>query len=255
MMLTIIGPFFTHLLGRFWWTYEVLYLTLFVLVIGVIGAAVQELMSDQLGLPGRVSMAIVFLLVILITLWGRTMIERLLTFWTGIMFIVFFSYLVTVGVDWSGFSEERVPEPARHWALSGLMYAGYNIAVLPVLLFTVRGLDCRRESCVSALLTAFAICLPAVLFHLSYVRGLPEILTASLPNYWMINNYGPALLTVFTIALMGTLVETASGLIHGFVERVEHSRNEPLSLPNKLVITLVLMLAGGLAGEFWCHSV
>ncbi len=239
--------FFQHLLGRYWWLYEALYLVLFVLVIGVIGSAVQTLLAEQLGVPGRPGMLVLFALVVVITLWGRNAIERLLTAWAVLMFGVFFYYLASMGVDFSRLHGATWKADAVQ---SGLLYAGYNIAVFPVLLFTVRGLSNPREAAVSALLTAFAICLPAVLFHLSYLKGMPSVLDQSLPNYWMIQRFGPPLLlTVFTIALTGTLIETASGLVQGFIERLEHSRAQPLGVRGKLIVSVALMGCGGLAGE------
>ncbi len=104
---------------------------------------------------------------------------------------------------------------------------------------------------IAGLLTALAICLPAVLFHLSYLRGMPEVIAAALPNYWMISQFGPALLlTAFTVALAGTLVETASGLVQGFIERVENTRSKPLSGGSKLAVIVALLACGALAGEF-----
>jgi len=238
---------FRHLLGSYWWLYEVLYLLLFVLVIGVIAAAVQTLVEDQLGMPGRPGVVLLFLLVVIITLWGRTAIERLLTAWAAIMFAVFFVYLATMGVDLERFDGALSERDALS---SGLLYAGYNIAVFPVLLFTVRGLQSSAEAAGSALLTSVAICLPAVLFHLSYLKGLPSVLNQSLPNYWMIETYGSAvLLSLFTVALIGTLVETASGLVQGFIERLEYSRAQKLGLAPKLLVSIVLMICGGMAAE------
>ena len=136
------------------------------------------------------------------------------------------------------------------WLGSGLLYAGYNAAIFPVLLYAVRGLQTLQQSALVAALTSAAICLPAVLFHLSYQLDSGDVLLASLPNYYMVTNYGSnALILVFSVALVGTLIETALGLVQGIIERLEHAQEHTLSPKFKSIIVFALLSSGALAGK------
>lgn len=240
--------FFRRLLGRGWWLFEVLYVALFILVVGVVGAAAGALLQDQIGVPARYATAAIFLVALIVLFFGRSAVERMLTVWTALMFAVFAAYLLTIGVDFTVLAEDQ--GEATGWLQSGLLYAGYNAAVLPVLLFTVRGLQRPAQSLITAALTSLAICLPALMFHLSYMRGLPAVLDEALPNYFMITAYGGTWLVVlFSIALVGTLIETVTGLVQGIIERVAHGVEDALQPLRRLGLAVVLLAAGALASE------
>ena len=241
--------FFKVILGRFWWLYEVLYPLLFVLVIGVISASVVEISQDRLSLPPAVSLT--FLMVLVMTLIGKRFIEGFLTAWTGFMYCVFAVFLWVMWPDNLDLSlQSSVSSSVIDWLGSGLLYAGYNAAIFPVLLYAVRGLQTLQQSAKVAALTSAAICLPAVLFHLSYQRDTGDVLLASLPNYFMVTNYGgDALVLFFSVALVGTLIETALGLVQGIIERLEHAKDQALSPQMKSIIVFVLLSSGALAGK------
>jgi len=243
--------FFKVILGRFWWLYEVLYPLLFVLVIGVISASVVEISEDRLSLPPAVSLSSLLAAVLIMTLIGKRFIEGFLTAWTGFMYCVFAVFLWMMWPDTLDLSlQSNVSGSLIDWLGSGLLYAGYNAAIFPVLLYAVRGLQTVQQSARVAALTAAAICLPAVLFHLSYQRDSGDVLLASLPNYFMVTNYGSdALVLFFSVALVGTLVETALGLVQGIIERLEQAKDQALSPQIKSIIVFVLLSSGALAGK------
>jgi len=243
--------FFKVILGRFWWLYEVLYPLLFVLVIGVISASIVEISQDRLSLPPAVSLSALLMAVLLMTLVGKNFIEGFLTAWTGFMYCVFAVFLWVMWPDTLDLSlQSNVSGSLIDWLGSGLLYAGYNAAIFPVLLYAVRGLQTVQQSARVAALTAAAICLPAVLFHLSYQLDSGDVLLASLPNYFMVTNYGSdALVLFFSVALVGTLVETALGLVQGIIERLEQAKDQALSPQIKSIIVFVLLSSGALAGK------
>lgn len=243
--------FFKVILGRFWWLYEVLYPLLFILVIGVISASVVEISQDRLSLPPAMSLSSLLAAVLIMTLIGKRFIEGFLTAWTGFMYCVFAVFLWVMWPDTLDLSlQSSVSSSVIDWLGSGLLYAGYNAAIFPVLLYAVRGLQTVQQSAKVAALTSAAICLPAVLFHLSYQRNTGDVLLASLPNYYMVTNYGgDALVLFFSVALVGTLIETALGLVQGIIERLEQARDQALSPQVKSLIVFVLLSSGALAGK------
>lgn len=216
--------FFGHLIGRFWICFEVLYLLLFVLVLGVVGSAADNILQQELGVPEWVGMISVLALVVVLVYFGRHTVEKVLTLWSIGMYLVFILYFAQM-LDYGGsevFTSVRQGETLDGWLAGGALYAMYNLATAPVVLFATRAIQSRRESIIAATITGIAVMIPAVLFHLSYTVGYPSVLEQPLPNYWMINQYGsPLLMGLFLVALLGTLVETGAGLVQGLIERIE----------------------------------
>lgn len=241
--------FFQHLLGRLWWLYEVLYLILFLLVLGVLSAAARELLEDQLGVPPSLGLALLLGLIAALVMGGRSVVSSVLTYWSAAMYVVFILYFVNI---WYSAPVSPVTligqgDVASDWWQGGLLYPLYNLAVAPVLLFVVIPMKRRKEAVGAGLIAALMVMLPALLFHLSYAAGYPSVLEQNVPNYWMIEHYaGPWLLVMFLIALFGTLVETGAGLVFGFLERIDRAR-EPQQPPGRAMrlSIVVAILAGG----------
>lgn len=216
--------FFKRLTGRLWWTFEVLYLLLFLLVLGVVSSAAGTILEEEFNIASQLGMGLMLLLVAGMVFFGREVLQGILTLWSAGMYVIFacYFYLVWQGAE-AGVAEALgAPGGEPGWLGGGLLYVMYNVAIAPVLLFSTRAISTRREALTSGALTALLVMLPATLFHLSYAVGYPEVLEQPVPNYWMIDHFAPDwLLIAFLVALFGTLVETGAGLVHGFIERLE----------------------------------
>ena len=216
--------FFQRLIGRFWWTFEVLYLLLFLLVLGVVSSAAGTILEEEFGVASQLGMALMLILVASLVFFGREVLERILTLWSVGMYAIFllYFYMVWQGSDISLAASLDASGVGEGWLSGGLLYVMYNVAIAPVLLFSTRAIARRREALLSGALTGILVMTPAALFHLSYAVGYPAVLDQAVPNYWMIDNYAPDwLLLAFLVVLFGTLVETGAGLVHGFIERLE----------------------------------
>ena len=92
------------------------------------------------------------------------------------------------------------------WFKGGALYAMYNLAIAPVLLFSTRAIQTRREAILAGLFAGVAVMIPAVCFSMSATPyGLPrESLNQPVPNYWMMARYTtPLLLGIFLVATAG----------------------------------------------------
>ena len=248
--------FFKKLIGPFWICFEVLYLLLFLLVLGVVGSAAGNILEERLGIASLYGMAGVLLLVVALVYFGRDAVEKVLTLWSLAMYLVFVAYFLQVmdnsGVDF--FQSVGQGEIKEGWILGGGLYAMYNLAIAPVLLFSTRAIETRQEAILSGVFTGLVVMVPAVLFHISYAAGYPSVLEEPVPNYWMMSNYTtPLLLGVFLVALLGTLVETGAGLVQGLIERVEAvlapGDEGVLGHPARSAIAAVALTLGGLLGS------
>jgi uncharacterized membrane protein YkvI len=248
--------FFSKLIGPFWICFEVLYLLLFLLVLGVVGSAAGSILEEEFGVSRLFGMAAVLVLVVALVYFGRQAVEKVLTLWSIGMYLVFVVYFVQV-VDRSEFDIYRAitrGTAQTGWLWGGVLYAMYNLAIAPVLLFSTRAVQTRREAIAAGIIAGVAVMLPALLFHVSYAVGYPAVLKEPVPNYWMISRYTtPLLLGVFLIALLGTLVETGAGLVQGLIERIESAvcadEGGTLGHPARAAIAAVTLALGGLLGS------
>ncbi|MDA7727099.1 hypothetical protein N8881_09965 [Pseudomonadales bacterium] len=248
--------FFRKLIGPFWVCFEILYLLLFLLVLGVVSSAAGNILEQEFGVSRYIGIAGVLVLVVALVFFGRETLEKVLTLWSIGMYLVFGYYFIEILNNGEVEVLQTVIggtiEPG--WLQGGVLYAMYNLAIAPVLLFSTRAIQTRREAVIAGILTGVAVMIPAVLFHVSYAAGFPRVLEQPVPNYWMMSRYAaPLLLGIFLIALLGTLVETGAGLVQGLIERIEAvvtpDDGDALGHHAKAAIAFVTLVVGGLLGS------
>lgn len=247
--------FFGQLIGRFWICFEILYLLLFLLVLGVVSSAAGNILENEFGISVYVGMVAVLALVVALVFFGRHTVEKVLTLWSIGMYLVFAFYFWQIldNGEVDVFRAVSEGDVIAGWFTGGVLYAMYNLAVAPVLLFSTRAIRSRREAIIAGFVTGLVTMVPAVLFHVSYAAGYPAVLEQAVPNYWMISEYAsPLLLGVFLVALLGTLVETGAGLVQGMIERIEAvmrpGEDEGLGHTARVAIAVVTLCVGGLTG-------
>lgn len=228
--------FFRELLGKGWIAFEVLYLTMFALVLAVVAAASGTLFEEQLHVPGVFGIGALLLLVTLVAFYGRTWVTRVLAFKAALLCIVFVAYFVIV----VGSSGEQIAiqldrgEVGEGWASGALRYVLYSSVVIPAMLFATTSIQTRAQAIASGIVSAVAGTVPAVLVHISFAPGYPEVLGQPVPMYWMIAALGLPLLTAaYLLVLFASLVDTGLCFIQSVNERIDgwslERRARPLS--------------------------
>src|SRR4029079_2115212 len=136
------------LTGGVWFLFGTAYVLLIVVVLAVMGAAAGEIFHDLSGAPRLVGSLLMIAAVALVLFPGNAGIERFLALSVGYLYLVYVTLVV-----WSMLSfGERIPaaiaaEPiGRRWCMGRGTYAGYNVAIIPAVLFSVRHLTRRREA-------------------------------------------------------------------------------------------------------------
>jgi len=216
--------FFKLLLGRGWIAFEVLMILLFLLILAVLASASGNILRDNFGIPYTAGLLAMLGLIGVLTFFGRALIERVLTFWSFFLYAVFIAFFVAVfgGEDTSLSASLSVAATRDGWMTSGFKYALYNLAAAPLLLYVARGFETRAQAmCSGAIAGAIAI-MPAVLFHFAFLTAWPDVLGENIPAYWMMTRMGLiALVTVFSVMLFGTFIETGAGMLQGINERLD----------------------------------
>ena len=246
--------FISQILGKGWVLYELLLILVALLVISVMASAAGELSNQSLGISPLVGSVFMMLTVGLIVFYGTSLIEKVFSVWSIALYIV---YIVLIIVTWTVFDDQiRAAASAGlkddSWLLGGIRYAGYNIAILPALLYSVKHLETRREAITAGFVGGFIAIFPAILAYTAMLSQYPEIVSESIPtNYLLAQLDTPIFYGFFQVILFGTFIETGIGYIHGFNERISgiyRSRGSEMpAYMRTLIAILVLVTAVYLA--------
>ena len=242
------------LLGPAWFLFEAVALSLMLLVTAVITAAAGALLADQYGAPRWVGSAVTFVAVVSLVVSGRGWVMRVLASWSLLLYAVFAAYLVAVFWLKDPTASGILGEVNAGWAISGVQYAMYNVAAIPIVLYACRAIETTRQAFAAGTVGALIGIVPAVMLHLSFAVDYPEIINAELPVYRILGLLDkPLLTTAYLLIIFGTFVETAAGNIQGIVERVngalqERSRQSLTTLQGGAIAAAMMVAAIAISG-------
>jgi uncharacterized membrane protein YkvI len=247
--------FFKVLIGPAWPIFEVLYVLMLILTLAVVASAAGEILRESFDLPYALGLTMILVLIGVLVFFGRDVIAKVLTLWSFFLYAVFGIYFV---LAFSRFPEMiggafLESDLGEGWMLSGFKYAMYNLSIVPAILFAMRDIETRKEAIGSAAMSALICLVPALMFHITFVSGIPEIYEQTVPIYWMTGRIGASFLVIlYVVVLFGTFVETGAGFIQGINERIDvylqETNKPPLRNLTRSAIGIVGMLgSAGLA--------
>ena len=248
--------FMRQLLGRAWGLYEVCYLVSLPLVLAVIAAAAGSILEGTFMLPYYAGVIGMMVCIGFLVFKGTSTIEELLSMWSFVLYAVYIALFLWSLSRYGGeiLSNLSSKEMLPGWFMGGVKYAAYNLGAVPAILFSLRHVETRKEAIGAGLLAAPIGILPGVFFYLSMVGQYPGILDQAVPANYLLGILGSkAFLFTYQVVLLGTLVETGTGLIHAFNERVAAEFVErKLTMPSFLrpAVALLLMVAASLFARF-----
>jgi uncharacterized membrane protein YkvI len=215
--------FFQQLLGPAWVLFEGFYLILMVIVLAVIAAAAGTIADETFGLPYALGVAVIMAAVGALVLGGSPLVERFLAGWSFVLYGLYVIFFLWCFRDFGDAIVRALPsEPAGSgWAWAGVRYAGYNLAVIPAVLITLRNHERRRDTLVAGALAGPIAIMPGLLFFLCMVGQYPAISSQAIPANYLLELLGSRTFQVaFQVVLFGTLIETGTGLLHAVNERI-----------------------------------
>ena len=158
--------FFAVLLPRSWIAYEILLVVSIPLVLAVNAAAASEIMRDQLRLPGSIGVVLTFGVVVVISYLGRDAVRNSLATAAAALVIVLSITAATAYA--TGADDIRLAfasaTTSDDWLTSATQYTLYNVAVIPLILYSARDIGTRRDSLVCGIVAAIAGVFPALVF-------------------------------------------------------------------------------------------
>ena len=242
--------FCRKLLGRGWVLFEVTYFSFLILVLSIIASASGSIFLELFQFSYWIGVIGVMAAIGFLVFAGSRLIEKVLSSWSFILYgtylIFFFWSLATFGPQISSALSDTPVEPG--WVLGGIKYAAYNVAVIPVLLFSVRHLKTRRETVLAGVLTGPIAIIPGLLLMLIMAGHYPEVAEETVPVNLMLEALGSRNFQIlFQLVLFGTLIETGTGMIHGlnerFAETFKEMGKEFPTYARPLIATVLLVVA------------
>jgi len=245
----------SRLIGPGWLLYELLAVTMVLLVLAVTGAASGSILADAFGIPVWYGVALMFTLIVVLNFYGREVVIRTVAFWSFLIVILFVSYFVLASQRFGvvPLSQFGMADVRPGWLLSGLQYALYNVAAVPVMLYATRNIERRSQAVISGCLAAVFAMILGLLFHLTFAAAGSDVLSQSLPTHWMIKGLAvPGLMTAYIIVLFGAMIQTCVGIVQGVNERLDewwmHKTGHALSRTlHGAVAGLTVLLSGALS--------
>lgn len=233
-------------LGRLAILFEIGYILTLMLSLSVVSAAAARLIAEMLGWP-ELANAILFVAVVaFLVFFGTKLIERVISFWSLFFYISYglmFALVLTKFGSQMATALGSVPLEPVLAVREGVAYTGYNIVLVPILIFVARHFATRREALIAGALAGPLVLLPGLAFLLALIAFYPEINAAPLPVTAVLEQLQvPALALLIQLVILGALIKTGVGLLHGLNERIaRHYEDRRQAMPRLLrpIVALV----------------
>jgi uncharacterized membrane protein YkvI len=217
-------------LGRAWVLFEWGYFAILLLVLSVVASAAGQLLGEMAGFQALSASILFMACVAFLVFFGNAFVERIISIWSVIFYIAYGSMLALVIHQFGATLPAAVHAvPLRPSAAlsDGISYTGYNIAILPVLIYIARNFESRRQALTAGALAGPLILLPGFAFLLALTAFYPSINAAALPVTVVLDGlHSVPLRWAVQLVILGAFVKTGVGLLHGLNERVARSAVE-----------------------------
>lgn len=225
--------FVRRLIGPLWPIFDLIYVLMVLVTIAVVSAAGGRVVEEVLGLSYWMGVGIVIAVVASLEIGGRHLIERFKTIGSVLLYG---GFAVFAGcVLWQRWEHVAAAFVEGDLAFApaavgtGILYVGYNLAAIPATLFVLDYQSERRHALIAGIITGLLATVPFVLTYLAVLGYYPstDVLDAEVPWLVMLRRAGgAALVSVYAVVILWTLVETSTGMIHAVLRRVDTNLEE-----------------------------
>jgi uncharacterized membrane protein YkvI len=227
--------FLKELLGPSWIIYELLFILLLVLVLAIVTSATTTLAETAFGIGIYQVWLFLTLAILSFTYFGRPIVKLALTVWT----VLLMGFLVLLIISTVSINDIWLPSNngTVDWlgaTLSGMRFAIYNSALIPVLMYAASEIESTTQAVKSGVIAGLFGVLPALLLHVGFIRFYPEINQLPVPTYHLVEQSGKDFAVhIYFFILIGTILLTAVGVLQGVNDRIDswlkEARNQGLS--------------------------
>lgn len=207
-------------------------------------------LGEQFDLSRYAVTSALLVLVVFLTYQGRRFIEMTMVVTSILLLLCVFSIVSNVAYLHGDVIIEHLENTSiKPWSMIKNLstYTIVVMAYVPIMLYLARELKNRRETLVAGYISGFVFLIPSFCMHLSFLSHYPEVLDQAVPNSWIAGEIMPPLFSDFFVVILAIAVlQTAVGLLHGFMERLDNwsmkQRNLQLSNAAHGTISFVVLL-------------
>src|SRR5699024_3526042 len=197
-----------QILGLFWFLYDIISFLLAILMITIVVAATGSILESTLGFNFWIDVDAITLVAGLLNFYGRHLIERFKTVGTTALFLGYLVFATMVISNTWGNAKEIFASGDTSfagdfpwWSLiwTGLIYVGYNLAVYPAALFTVKRQKSLKDTVFGGLIAGVLMTVPWFLTYFAMMGFYPneDVLGAEVPWLEMMSTFGVWVTIVF----------------------------------------------------------
>ncbi len=259
--------FIQAIAGPFYRLFDIVYVFFMVIIIAVMASATGACVEEVTGLNYWYGVVGITIVVGILNFYGEKMISYFETIGTVALYIgyICFSALVigrhsdNIGRVIAQTDFSYTPDATIGLALwTGILYMAYNLVVFPASFFTIRRQTSRRQSVISGIIAGLLMTIPWFLTYYAILGYYPqkEVVEAQVPwVYMMLNCDAPGwMLILFSVVMGWTLIETATGIIHAMLDRINHGlieKGKPeLTRGRRGTITVAILVTSVLFAKF-----
>lgn len=250
-------------LGPLWWLYDIIYILLAVLIVAIVIAATASILDRTLGIQYWVGIVAIAIIAGFLNFYGTRVIERFKTIGTICLFAGYIIFAILVISNTWGNAKQVLASGDTSfagnfsgWSLvwTGIIYVGYNLAIYPAALFTAQRQKSLKETLVSGAIAGVLMTVPWFLTYFALLGSYPSksVFDADVPWLEMLDGYGVWVVVLFGIVVGWTLIETATGMVHAFLDRLnnnlEESGRQPLSKTSNGMLAIVFLAVSAVVG-------
>ncbi len=256
--------FVKKLIGPLWPVFDFIFVVMVVVTIAVVSAASGRVVEEVLGWSYWAGVGLVIVVVGALEAGGRHLIERFKTVGSVVLYVGFFVFAVLVfTATWDNVERVFAQGDTSYVdavalgpiVFTGILYVGYNLAVLPSTLFVLDYQTHRRHTFWAGIISGVLATVPFILTYLAVLGSYPnpEVLDAPVPWLVMLGEVGGAgLVSVYAVVILWTLVETSTGMIHAVLKRIDAhledlGKRSLTSIQTGVVTIVTLVLAAVLS--------
>lgn len=251
--------FLKSIVGPLYRVFDVVYILFMVIIIAVMSSATGAVVEQMTGLSYWYGVVGITIVVGILNFYGEKLISYFETFGTIALYIGYICFSVLVISQHTGNIEQVLATSDHSYApdatitfafWTGIIYMAYNLVVFPASFFTVRRLTTRTQTVVSGLIAGLLMTIPWFLTYFAILSYYPSKEVVEAPVPWVVMMQGSGapgwMLFLFSFVMGWTLIETATGIIHAMLERVDKGLEEKgkpeLSRRNKGLLTVAILV-------------
>ena len=217
-------------LGRFTLLFELGYYALLLLVLSVVSSAAGKLLAQMTPLPELWGSVCYMAVVGLVVFFGNQVVERVISAWSIVFYASYGILCARVVLKFGPQLSDAFAAVPLDWSEAlrdSWSYLGYNVVIVPTLIFVARNLRSSTDSLVAGALAGPLILLPGVASLCALSAFYPGIVQDALPISTVLSRLdSPALSLTIECVILGAFVKTAVGLLHGLNERIARAAAE-----------------------------